>query len=261
VAAARKAWRERQPSLNPAQLVFIDETWATTNMARLRGRCQRGKRLIAAVPHRHWKTSTFVAGLRTSGLTGLLVLDGAMNGEAFRAYVEQILAPTLGSGDIVVAAFPDDRQCRRQADGPTATAFPGAASGRLLARPKRRRRFLAYVEQTPPSSLDIVIIDNLGSHKGKAIRHAPFAPPAPSSSKYSPDLNPIEQVFAKLKTLLRRAASDPLKPSGARSPLSSHLPPARMRQLLPKLWIRFEGDGSDSSRRLSPAKPQRMVER
>jgi hypothetical protein len=81
--------------MNPAQLVFIDETWATTNMTRQRGRCPRGERLIAAVPHGHWKTSTFVAALRTTGLTAPLVLDGAMNGEAFRAYVEQILAPTL----------------------------------------------------------------------------------------------------------------------------------------------------------------------
>jgi transposase len=154
VAAAREAWRERQSSLNPAQLVFIDETWATTNMTRLRGRCPRGKRLIAAVPHGHWKTSTFVAGLRTSGLTAPLVLDGAMNGEAFRAYVEQILAPTLGSGDIV-------------------------------------------------------IMDNLGSHKVAGVREAieargaslVYLPP------YSPDLNPIEQSFAKLKALIRKAAA------------------------------------------------------
>src|SRR5581483_7047160 len=81
---------------------FIDETWATTNMARRHGRCPRGQHLVAAVPHGHWKTSTFVAGLRVNGLTAPLVIDGAMNGETFRAYVEQILAPTLAPGDVVI---------------------------------------------------------------------------------------------------------------------------------------------------------------
>jgi transposase len=135
-------------------LVFIDETWATTNMARRFGRAPRGERLIASVPHGHWKTSTFVAALRLSGLTAPLVIDGAMNGEIFRAYVEQILAPTLGSGDLV-------------------------------------------------------ILDNLGSHKVAGVREAIeakgarllYLPP------YSPDLNPIEQAFAKFKSLLRKAAA------------------------------------------------------
>jgi transposase len=140
--------------MNPAQLVFIDETWATTNMMRLHGRCRRGERLVASVPHGHWKTSTFVAALRTTGLTAPLVLDGAMNGEAFRAYVEQMLAPTLARGDIV-------------------------------------------------------IMDNLSSHKVAGVRDAVearganllYLPP------YSPDLNPIEQSFAKLKALIRKAAA------------------------------------------------------
>jgi transposase len=140
--------------MDTAQLVFIDETWATTSMTRLRGRCPRGERLVAAVPHGHWKTSTFVAALRTTGLTAPLVLDGAMNGDAFRAYVEQILAPTL---------------------------IPG----------------------------DLVVMDNLASHKVSGIREAIeargagllYLPP------YSPDLNPIEQVFSKLKALLRKAAT------------------------------------------------------
>lgn len=140
--------------MDPAQLVFIDETWATTNMTRLRGRCPRGERLVAAVPHGHWKTSTFVAALRTTGLTAPLVLDGAMNGDAFRAYVEQILAPTLAPGDLVV-------------------------------------------------------MDNLASHKVSGIREAIeacgasllYLPP------YSPDLNPIEQAFSKLKALIRKAAT------------------------------------------------------
>lgn len=154
MATARAAWRARQPGLNPARLVFLDETWATTNMTRRRGRCPRGERLIAAVPHGHWKTSTFVAALRATGLTAPLGLDGAMNGETFRAYVEQILAPPLAPGDIV-------------------------------------------------------IMDNLGSHKVAGIRDAIeargasllYLPP------YSPDLNPIEQAFSKLKALIRKEAA------------------------------------------------------
>ncbi len=154
VAAARTAWRERQPRLDSAHLVFIDETWATTNMTRPRGRCRRGDRLVAAVPHGHWKTSTFVAALRLKGLAAPLVLDGAINGEAFRAYVEQFLAPTLAPGDIVV-------------------------------------------------------MDNLSSHKVAGVREAieargaalMYLPP------YSPDLNPIEQSFSKLKALIRKAGA------------------------------------------------------
>ena len=154
VAAAREAWRDRQPSLDPDRLVFIDETWATTNMTRRYGRAARGQRLVAPVPHGHWKTSTFVAGLRSSGLTAPFVVDGAMNGDVFRAYVEQVLAPTLTPGDIVV-------------------------------------------------------LDNLGSHKVAGVREMieargaslVYLPP------YSPDPNPIEQAFAKLKALLRKIAA------------------------------------------------------
>jgi transposase len=134
--------------------VFIDETSVKTNMTRLRGRSPRGRRLVAAVPHGHWKTSTFVAGLRCDGLTAPLVIDGAMNGETFLAYVEQILAPTL-------------------------------------------------------SPTDVVIMDNLPSHKVAGVREAIEARGAillylPA---YSPDLNPIEQAFSKLKALLRSAAA------------------------------------------------------
>ncbi len=82
--------------------MFLDETWASTNMTRRYGRSRRGQRLIAKVPHGHWKTTTFVAALRHDGLTAPLVVDGAMNGELFLAYVQQQLAPTLRSGDIVV---------------------------------------------------------------------------------------------------------------------------------------------------------------
>jgi transposase len=153
VQARRSAWLDQQPMLDPRRLVFIDETWTKTNMTPTHGRCRRGQRLIARVPFGHWKTSTFVAALRSDAITAPAVLDGPINGRSFTAYVEQFLVPTLKPGDIVV-------------------------------------------------------LDNLGSHKGKRARAAieragaelRFLPP------YSPDLNPIEQVFAKLKALLRREA-------------------------------------------------------
>jgi transposase len=151
VAEARHAFIRRQPALDPEHLVFLDETSATTNMTRRSGRCARGLRLLAPVPYGHRKTTTLVAGLRTTGITAPYVLDGAVNGDIFRAYVEQILAPTLGPGDIVV-------------------------------------------------------MDNLPCHKVAGIQEAIESRQArllylPS---YSPDLNPIEQAFAKLKALLRK---------------------------------------------------------
>jgi len=153
VKAAREAWFEDQPDLDPARLVFIDETWTATNMARLRGRSPRGQRLRSPIPHGHWKTTTFVAGLRLSGIAAPFVLDGPINRVAFQTYVEQVLVPELMPGDIVV-------------------------------------------------------MDNLGSHKGAVVRAAIeaagarllFLPP------YSPDFNPIEMAFSKLKALLRKAA-------------------------------------------------------
>jgi transposase len=102
VAAARAAWRDTQPGLDPDKLVFIDETGASTKMARLRGRARKGLRCRAAVPHGHWKTITFTAALRRNALTAPMTLDGPMNGAAFRAYIEQVLVPTLQPGDIVV---------------------------------------------------------------------------------------------------------------------------------------------------------------
>ncbi len=132
--------------------MFIDETWAKTNMAPLRGWGPRGQRLIGKAPHGRWRTLTFLAALRIDRIDAPCIFDGPINGERFRAYVEQFLVPTLRPGDIV-------------------------------------------------------ILDNLGSHKSKAVRqairavgaHRLFLPP------YSPDLNPIEQVFAKLKHWLRMA--------------------------------------------------------
>lgn len=154
MAVARQAWRAAQPELDPSRMVFVDETGASTKMARLYGRALRGKRCVSAVPHGHWKTTTFVGGLRLSGMTAPMVLDGPMNGPAFLAWVEQELAPTLSPGDIVV-------------------------------------------------------MDNLPAHKPAAVRAAiercgaelRYLPP------YSPDLNPIEMAYSKLKALLKKAAA------------------------------------------------------
>lgn len=149
----REVWFAAQPELDPERLVFIDETGATTKMARLRGRAPKGDRCVAAIPHGHWKTTTFVAGLRLAGMTAPMVLDGPMNGPAFLAYVEQVLVPTLRPGDIVV-------------------------------------------------------MDNLAPHKSATVRKAIEAAGARLLllPPYSPDLNPIENAFAKLKALLRKAA-------------------------------------------------------
>jgi transposase len=153
VAKARTEWRENQPDLNPAKLIFIDETWIKTNMVRLYGRSKRGTRLVDTSPHDHWKTSTFIAGIRADGVVAPAVFDGAINGDLFLSYVEQVLVPTLTSGDIVV-------------------------------------------------------MDNLSSHKKPAVREAIEAAGATLRflPAYSPDLNPIEQFFAKLKALLRAKA-------------------------------------------------------
>ena len=98
----RAAWFEAQPDLDPAHLVFIDETGVSTKMARLRGRAIRGQRCRAPIPHGHWKTTTFTGALRLSGMTAPMLLDGPMDREMFQAYVEQVLVPTLVRGDIVV---------------------------------------------------------------------------------------------------------------------------------------------------------------
>jgi transposase len=102
VAARRAAWRASQADLDPDRLVFVDETGASTKMARRCGRSPRGERCVAAVPHGHWKTTTFVGGLRLSGITAPMTIDGAMDGPAFLAWVQGMLAPALGHGDIVV---------------------------------------------------------------------------------------------------------------------------------------------------------------
>ena len=102
VAEARERWKAGQAGLDPARLVFIDETGTNTKMVRLYGRAPKGQRVVGSQPWGHWKTTTFVAGLRIGEITAPFVLDGPMNREAFEAYVEHILAPTLSEGDIVV---------------------------------------------------------------------------------------------------------------------------------------------------------------
>ncbi|MES0057738.1 MULTISPECIES: IS630 family transposase [unclassified Mesorhizobium] len=153
VLARRRAWFKAQPDLDPERLVFIDETGASTKMARLRGRAKRGMRCRSPIPHGHWKTTTFTGALRLTGMTAPMVLDGPMTGEWFAAYAEHVLAPTLRVGDIV-------------------------------------------------------ILDNLPAHKAAAAQAIEaagarmlFLPP------YSPDFNPIENAFSKLKSILRKAAA------------------------------------------------------
>ncbi|SDY01162.1 Transposase [Albimonas donghaensis] len=153
VLKRRLAWFDGQLDLDPDRLVFIDETWAKTNMARTHGRCRRGERLRMAVPHGHWKTTTFVAGLTRRGMVAPFVIGGPINRVAFETSVQRVLVPELRPGDVV-------------------------------------------------------IMDNLSSHKGPRVRdlieaagaELRFLPPC------SPDFNPIEKAFAKLKALLRKAA-------------------------------------------------------
>jgi transposase len=137
----------RDPRVKPG-----GRLWAKTNMTRTHGRCAKGQRLVAKAPFGRWRTLTFLAALRCDQLAAPCVIDGPINGASFRAYVEQVLAPVLAQGDIVV-------------------------------------------------------MDNLGSHKSRAVRQAIRAAGAKLFflPAYSPDLNPIEQAFAKMKTLLRKA--------------------------------------------------------
>jgi len=152
VKERRDAWKAGQPTLHAESFIFVDETWASTNLTRSHGRCPQGERLVMDVPHGHWKTTTFVVGLRTSGLIAPTVVDGPMTGDVFVAYVVQQLVPTLRTGDVVV-------------------------------------------------------MDNLSSHKRSEVRIAIEAAGAELRylPPYSPDLNPIEKAFSKLKAKLRAA--------------------------------------------------------
>lgn len=143
----------RRAGLDPAKLIFLDETWAKTNMTRLRGRAPRGERVIDQVPHGHWKTTTLIAALDCRGVRCSTVVDGAINGEIFTAFVEQVLTPVLTPGDVV-------------------------------------------------------ILDNLSSHYNRRARDLVEARGAALVflPAYSPDFNPIEMVFSKVKQLLRSLA-------------------------------------------------------
>jgi transposase len=102
VKAARENWLDGQDDLDPERLIFVDESGLSTKMARLRGWAPKGERCRAAIPHGHWKTTTFVSGFTLAGFVAPMLLDGPMDGESFLAWVEQMLAPTLRDDDIVV---------------------------------------------------------------------------------------------------------------------------------------------------------------
>ena len=181
-------------------------------MTRRHGRAQRGQRLVAKAPYGRWRTLTFLAALRVDRIDAPLVLDGPINGRAFTAYVETNMTRRHGRaqrGQRLVAKAPYGRW--RTLTFLAALRVDRIDAPLVLDGPINGRAFTAYVEQFLVPTLapgDIVIMDNLGSHKGKAVRRAIraagakllFLPP------YSPDLNPIEQVFSKLKTLMRKAA-------------------------------------------------------
>ena len=124
MATERAAWKASQPEIDIRRLVFIDETGASTKMARLYGRSPYGQRCVAALPHGHWKTTTFVGALRANGMTAPMVLDGPMDSMAFEAYVTQVLVPTLGPGDIVVM---DNLAAHKRAEIAIAIEAAGAA--------------------------------------------------------------------------------------------------------------------------------------
>ncbi len=133
VAARRQDWFDAQPDLDPEHLVFIDETGASTKMARLRGRAKRGQRCRSPIPHGHWKTTTFTGALRLEGMTAPMVLDGPMTGVAFLAYVEQVLVPSLRRGDVVIMTI-----CPHTAALPSAPPSKPQAPGCPACRPIRR---------------------------------------------------------------------------------------------------------------------------
>jgi hypothetical protein len=143
VAAERAAWKASQPEIDIHRLVFIDETGASTKIARLYGRSPYGQRCIAALPHGHWKTTTFVGALRATGMTAPMVLDGPMDGLAFEAYVTQVLVSTLRPGDIVVM---DNLAADKRADVVVAIRVPGSSICRLFARSQSDRNGLRQAQ-------------------------------------------------------------------------------------------------------------------
>ena len=193
VARRRAQWTERQDRIDPERLVFIDETWIKTNMEPLRGWAPRGERLIAKVPHGHWKTSTFIAALRCDRIEAPWLLDGPINAAAFTTYVEKVLTPTLRPGDLV-------------------------------------------------------IMDNLGSHKGKAVRHPRRRRKAHLPAQRLPGLEPD-------RAGLRQAQASPAKgrrpndrdPHCRRRRAPRRLHRRGMRQLLRQLRVRANLKSSRSS--------------
>ena len=186
VARARRRWMREQGMFDLARLVFIDETSTNTAMVRLRGRCPRGIRLIDHVPHGHWKTITFIAGLRRRAMVAPFMLDGPMNATSFMAYLKRCLVPTLKRGDIVM-------------------------------------------------------MDSLPVHKVAGVREAIEAAGARLRylPKYSPDLNPIEQAFSKLKAHLRKSAERTIPRLAPDRCPHGRIQSARMCQLLPTCRLRF----------------------
>ena len=152
--AERAAWREEFAAVDPARLVFVDESGANTAMDRTHGRAPSGVRVDGPVPHGHWKTITLTAAVRLDGVGACLAFDGATNTACFEAYVGECLAPTLRPGDIVVM---DNLTCHKTAE-----------------------------------------VERLIAAAGAEVRYLPA---------YSPDLNPIEKVFSKIKASLRSAAA------------------------------------------------------
>jgi transposase len=154
VAERRRQWAEKLPGLDPETLVFLDESGAQTNLARLRGRSPEGERLVAPVPHGHWKTYALVAAVRLWGPCAAALVDGPVDADVFKAYVALVHVPSLRPGDVVV-------------------------------------------------------MDNLQPHKAAGVREMIEAAGAALLylPPYSPDLNPIENMWSKVKQLLRSAAA------------------------------------------------------
>lgn len=153
MAQGRREWHDFSRHVDARRLIFIDETWAKTNMTRLRGRAPRGERLIDNTPHGHWQTTTLIAALGIEGMRCATVVDGAVNGDIFVSFVKHVLLPQLKPGDIVVM---DNLSSHKRAE----------VSG--------------LIEQVGAQLL--------------------YLPP------YSPDLNPIENIFSKIKQWLRSLA-------------------------------------------------------
>ena len=200
IVRRREAWFEGQLDLDPARLVVIDETWASTTMARRYGRAPRGQRLRAGIPHGHGKTSPFVAGFRTTALVAPFVLDGPINRAAFETSVAKGLGPELRRGDVVV-------------------------------------------------------MDNLSSHKGPRMRKMIEAadasllylpPDSPEPKDRVSDFHPIETAFAKWKAVLRKAAERTRGPLDCDRRRPRNLHARRMRQLLRCSRIRCNVSGSRS---------------